>query len=91
MKRNDLQAKEALLNRLKRIEGQVRGLQVMVTEGRECREILQQMNATRSAMQSATLTLMQDYASNCLLDVEGKSPDERQEMMQDLIMMIGKV
>jgi DNA-binding FrmR family transcriptional regulator len=90
MKLSDERSKEAMLNRLRRIEGQVRGLQAMIVDDRECREILQQMNATRSALQSASMTLMQEYATNCLLSVEQKNQVERQDMLQDLMTMISK-
>ncbi|GEM87886.1 hypothetical protein MGR01S_25110 [Meiothermus granaticius NBRC 107808] len=55
------EAREALLKRLRRIEGQVRGLHKMAEEGRTCDEILIQMDATRKAMASASLTLLQEF------------------------------
>jgi CsoR family transcriptional regulator, copper-sensing transcriptional repressor len=54
--------------RLKRIEGQVRGVQKMVEEARDCADILQQMTAIRSAMHQASLILARAYASRCLME-----------------------
>lgn len=57
-----------LMVRLKRIEGQVRGVQKMVEEQRDCADILQQMTAIRSAMHQASLLLARAYAARCLLE-----------------------
>jgi DNA-binding FrmR family transcriptional regulator len=54
--------------RLKRIEGQVRGVQKMVEEERDCSDILQQMTAIRSATHQASLVLARAYASRCLME-----------------------
>ncbi len=54
--------------RLKRIEGQVRGVQKMVEEARDCPDILQQMTAIRSAMHQASLVLARSYAARCLME-----------------------
>lgn len=59
--------KADLTARLKRIEGQVRGVQRMLDEDRECTEILQQMTAIRSAMHQASLVLARSYAARCLV------------------------
>ena len=66
-----------LTDRLKRIEGQVRGVQRMVDEGRECRAILNQLTAVRSAAYQVSLLLVRDYATQCLRDSEeSKTIDE---------------
>jgi CsoR family transcriptional regulator, copper-sensing transcriptional repressor len=57
-----------LTDRLKRIEGQVRGVQRMVDEGRDCRAILNQLTAVRSAAYQVSLLLVRDYATQCLRD-----------------------
>jgi DNA-binding FrmR family transcriptional regulator len=82
--------KEGLNNRLRRIEGQVKGVQTMVTEERDCRELLQQISAIRSALQGVTLALVEDYASDCLLNQVDDDPAKRQELVKDLITLIGK-
>ncbi len=58
--------KTALLQRLRRIEGQVRGVQKMLEEDRDCREIAQQLQAIRSAVKSANQELIQTYLKECI-------------------------
>ena len=57
---------EALLQRLKRIEGQVRGLQRMVAERRDCHDIITQLLAARSALDQVGLMLLNDQLDRCL-------------------------
>lgn len=87
---NNEVTKENLVNRLKRIEGQVRGVQNMLNEERECREILQQLTAIRSAVLSVSSALLENYMSDCFLNLEGKSTQERQSLMEDMLNMINK-
>jgi DNA-binding FrmR family transcriptional regulator len=60
----ELQAELAV--RLRRIEGQVRGVQRMIEDGRDCPDILQQMTAIRSAVHQASLVLARAYVARCL-------------------------
>ncbi len=60
--------KADLIARLRRIEGQVRGIEKMVQEERDCAAILQQMSAARSALHQASLVLARAYAQRCLID-----------------------
>ena len=71
-----------LTDRLKRIEGQVRGVQRMVDEGRDCRAILNQLTAVRSAAYQVSLLLVRDYATQCLRDSDdSKTIDELVETL----------
>lgn len=56
---------ERVLKRLRRIEGQVRGLHRMVEEGRDCHDILTQLSSVRSALDAAGETILEQYASGC--------------------------
>jgi DNA-binding FrmR family transcriptional regulator len=60
------QDKEAYLRRLRRIEGQVRGLQRMVEEDKYCIDILTQVSAVTRALQSVSLGLMEDHLGHCV-------------------------
>ena len=62
--------RDDVLLRLRRIEGQVRGVQRMVEDGRDCREIVTQVAAIKSALASVNSQVLQCYASNCLGDEE---------------------
>lgn len=56
------------LTRLRRIEGQVRGLQRMVDEDVYCLDILTQVSAVKSALQSVSVGLVQDHLGHCVQD-----------------------
>ncbi|PIP48122.1 MAG: hypothetical protein COX14_04425 [Chloroflexi bacterium CG23_combo_of_CG06-09_8_20_14_all_45_10] len=58
-------SKEVLLNRLKRIEGQVRGIEKMIENGRDCESIITQLGAVRSAIESAGALLLRNYMRIC--------------------------
>jgi Uncharacterized protein conserved in bacteria len=60
--------KEALVNRLKRVEGQVRGLQRLVEEDTYCIDVLTQVSATTKALQSVALLLLEDHLGHCVAD-----------------------
>jgi CsoR family transcriptional regulator, copper-sensing transcriptional repressor len=60
--------KEAHLKRLRRIEGQVRGIERMVEDDRYCIDILTQVSAATSALQSAALALLEEHLEHCVAD-----------------------
>ena len=80
--------KSDLLVRLRRIEGQVRGIQRMLDSDRECQEILQQLAAVRSAMQNASLIFARRYALQCLHDPELGLDDE--QLIDQLVTVLSK-
>jgi DNA-binding FrmR family transcriptional regulator len=59
-----------LIRRLRRIEGQVRGIQQMLSEGRDCREVVTQMSAANKALEQAGFTLVAAGLTWCLADPE---------------------
>src|SRR5918999_2194186 len=59
--------KQDYLKRLRRIEGQVRGLQKMVEEEQYCIDILTQISATTNALQSVALGLLEEHLSHCVV------------------------
>jgi DNA-binding FrmR family transcriptional regulator len=69
------EVKADLVNRMKRIEGQVRGVQRMIDEERDCAAILQQMAAVRSAVHQASLILARAYCARCLQEPDPKETD----------------
>lgn len=82
--------KDELQKRLRRIEGQVRGVQKMLDEERDCHEIIQQLAAIRSAVQGASLIFMRQYASDCLLSADNSDLATRSMLVDDLIGLLGK-
>ncbi|MCC7353704.1 MAG: metal-sensitive transcriptional regulator [Anaerolineae bacterium] len=70
------EAQSDLQKRLARIAGQVRGVQKMLDEGRDCQAVLQQLAAIRAAVQQASLILVRSYAAECLARPDTESPEE---------------
>jgi DNA-binding FrmR family transcriptional regulator len=61
-------ASKSINTRLRRIEGQVQGIQRMLENGRECEEVLTQIMAVRSSLDQVGLLLMEMHIDRCLLD-----------------------
>ncbi|MEY8751476.1 metal-sensing transcriptional repressor [Alkalicoccobacillus gibsonii] len=76
-------SKEQLSNRLKRIEGQVRGIQKMVEDDRYCVDILTQISAVNAAMKKVSLQLLEDHSKHCVADAikEGNGDQAIEELM----------
>ncbi len=60
--------KEKVLARLRRIEGQVRGIEKMVEEERYCIDVLTQVAAAKAALESVSLALLDDHMHHCVAD-----------------------
>ena len=75
--------KEALINRLKRIEGQVRGLQRMVEEDTYCIDVLTQVSATTKALQSVALLLLEDHLGHCVAHALVEGGDVADEKIKE--------
>ncbi|HEY8952463.1 MAG TPA: metal-sensitive transcriptional regulator [Candidatus Dormibacteraeota bacterium] len=60
--------KQLVQDRLRRIEGQVRGLQKMVDEDRYCIDVLTQVSAVRAALENVALLLLADHTANCVTE-----------------------
>jgi CsoR family transcriptional regulator, copper-sensing transcriptional repressor len=92
MKLENQESKEKLIQRLRRIEGQVRGVQTMLEEERDCREILQQLTAVRSAVNGASRFFLEAYATACLLDIEDPDQDrgKREKVIHEMITFMDK-
>lgn len=67
--------KRILINRLKRIEGQTRGLQKMIENDRDCEAILTQLAAVRSAVESLGALVLNNYLYFCFTRTEDKEPE----------------
>jgi DNA-binding FrmR family transcriptional regulator len=67
--------KEDYLRRLRRIEGQIRGLQKMVDEDKYCIDILTQVSAATKALQSVALGLMEDHLEHCVTEAAAEGGD----------------
>lgn len=81
--------KSELIKRLRRIEGQTRGVQKMIEEDRGCAEILHQLNAINEAVRSVSLVLAEKYALECM-DASSRSAKSR-EAIAAMLNVIARV
>ncbi len=91
MKIQSTAVKDDLNTRLRRIEGQMRGVQRMLDEDRDCHEIVQQLSAAQAALRSATAVFVQSYAKECLLNGSELDLAQRQVLVDDLFDLITKM
>jgi DNA-binding FrmR family transcriptional regulator len=75
------QNKPKLLNRLNRIEGQVRGVARMVDEGRYCIDVLTQLQAVKAAVARVETEMLKDHLAHCIESaiVRGDADEQRQK------------
>ena len=76
-------SKDAYLKRLRRIEGQARGLQRMVEEEQYCIDILTQVSATTKALQSVALGLLDEHLAHCVVDAARAGGPEAREKVRE--------
>ena len=91
---NEQGSRNDLLNRLRRAEGQLRGVQRMIEEGEDCMQIARQLSAVRKALDSAyvrmTVCFMEQELNARMRDSRGRPPD-LSELLGDVETLIGKV
>ena len=74
--------KEAVLKRLRRVEGQVRGVERMVEEDRYCIDVVTQVTAIQAALDKVALELLTDHASHCVVGAKrSEQPERTEELM----------
>lgn len=74
--------KGAVLKRIRRIEGQVRGIEKMVDEDRYCVDVVTQITAAQAALDKVALKLLEDHAQHCVV---GAAPGQREERTAELM------
>lgn len=77
------------LQRLKRIEGQARGIQRMIEDGRDCREIMQQLAALRAAAHAVSLQLLEEFALHCLQAADDSAT--RELIVADVVRTVARI
>lgn len=75
--------KDRYLNRLKRIEGQARGISKMVDEEKYCIDILTQISALTSALQAVAVGLLDDHLKHCVLDAARMEGDQAEQKIKE--------
>jgi len=83
--------KKPMVSRLKRIEGQVRGIQKMIEEDRYCVDILIQINAVNAALKQVGFSILENHASHCVLHaVESGEGEESVKELIDVVKQFSK-
>ncbi len=82
-------SKDQLAARLRRIEGQIRGIEAMVDADRYCIDILTQISAARAALDKVALGLLDDHAHHCVTGAS--SARERDEKTDELMAAVGRL
>jgi DNA-binding FrmR family transcriptional regulator len=82
-------SKEQLLTRLKRIEGQVRGIEGMVEDDRYCIDVITQISAVQAALDKVALGLLDGHARHCVVDGHGDGSPE--ELTDELMAAVGRL
>jgi DNA-binding FrmR family transcriptional regulator len=75
--------KDAYVKRLRRVEGQVRGIAKMVEDDKYCIDILTQVSAATKALQSVALGLLDEHMSGCLIDAARVGGDEADAKLKE--------
>ncbi|WP_093115336.1 metal-sensitive transcriptional regulator [Thermoleophilum album] len=81
--------KQRILGRLRRIEGQVRGIQRMVEEERYCIDVLTQIAAVQAALDRVALSLLDEHARHCV--VGGKGPGDADERTTEMMAAVARL
>jgi DNA-binding FrmR family transcriptional regulator len=80
--------KDQLIKRLRRVEGQVRGIQGMVEEDRYCIDVLTQIGAIQAALDKVALGLLDDHARHCVM---GAQADQQADKTDELMGAVGRL
>jgi CsoR family transcriptional regulator, copper-sensing transcriptional repressor len=80
--------KDQLVKRLRRIEGQVRGVQGMVEDERYCIDVLTQISAIQAALDKVALGLLDEHARHCVVHA---APDEQADRTDELMAAVGRL
>jgi DNA-binding FrmR family transcriptional regulator len=84
--------KQATLQRLARLEGQVRGVRKMIEEDRYCVDVLNQTMAIRSALAQVEILVLQDHADHCVeTAIESRDPEKQREKFRELVAVFERV
>ena len=83
--------KDAQLKRLRRIEGQVRGIARMVEQDQYCIDVLTQVSAATKALQAVALSLLDEHLSHCVVDAVAAGGEERDTKLAEASAAISRL
>lgn len=79
------QNKDAVLKRVRRVEGQVRGIEKMVSDDRYCIDVVTQITAVQAALDKVALELLEDHAQHCVVGAKADQQGERTEELMGAV------
>ena len=85
------QDKDAYLKRLRRIEGQIRGLQRMVDEDTYCVDVLTQISAATRALQAVALGLLEDHLGHCVAQAVAEGGPDAQDKVREAAAAVSRL
>ena len=88
-KRGYSATKDQLSKRLRRIEGQVRGIEKMVDDDRYCIDVVTQISAVQAALDKVALGLLDDHARHCVAG--GNAPGGQEELTDEMMAAVGRL
>lgn len=87
-----MQQTSQTINRLRRLEGQVRGIIKMLEEDRYCIDVLHQMQAVKSALARAESEILKDHANSCVAEaIESGDAEAQREKVSEMIDLFDKL
>jgi CsoR family transcriptional regulator, copper-sensing transcriptional repressor len=87
----DPEVKHSIGTRLRRIEGQVRGLQKMIEEERYCADVLMQLSSVQEALRGVGRSLLYNHLKHCVTEsIRTKDPEQADEMYEELMELMYK-
>jgi DNA-binding FrmR family transcriptional regulator len=85
----DPEIKRAVLTRLRRIEGQVRGLQKMVEDERYCADVLMQVSSVQEALRGVSRSLLHNHLKHCAAEaIRSDDPERSDAMYEELLELV---
>ncbi|GAA0034415.1 MULTISPECIES: metal-sensitive transcriptional regulator [Brevibacterium] len=83
--------KDALARRMKRIEGQVRGIAKMIDDDKYCIDILTQVSAATAALHAVSINLLEEHIAHCVVDASAAGEDEARKKIEEASAAIARL
>ena len=76
---------DSALNRLKTVEGHIRGIERMLEEETYCIDVIRQIQAVQAALNKVNAMILEEHLNSCLITaVRGENPDERERVLKEI-------
>lgn len=79
-----------IVNRLKRIEGQIKGILKMIEECKDCKEVVTQLSASRSAMDRTIGVIVSENLISCMQNMDENNPTSKEDLVKEAVELLVK-